>query len=615
MVSKARGGFEASPCVLQRGLILLALEGELMDINNLEYIYVDENEKLDKCLGFLSNAAILGIDTETTGLDPINNKIRLLQIASEGNSVVVIDMFKLNEEAKEKLKFIFNTNSVKVFQNAKFDLEFLVYSGFLLKGPIFDTMLAAQIVRDKSGPRGFGLGVLASHYLGINLPKEEQKSDFGGRLREEQLLYAAKDAAILLPLREKLIEQIKKGKLIEVCKLEFDCVWAVVDMELSGIRLNKEKWSNLYEEYLNEERQLIKKLNRELGSQGMQINMFGEEISTDLNLDSQAQVIKALKKKGIELTSTAHSELIEYKDKYEVLQWLLEYRRVSKAIQGFLAPLTQYINSKTERLHSSYRQIGAHSGRFSCGNPNIQQIPRGKEFRECFVPSEGNKFVIADYSQIELRVAAEIAQDKTMLEAYNSGQDLHALTASLMANKNISEVTKAERQAAKAVNFGLIYAMGAKGLQSYAKTVYGVSMSLQEAETFRNRFFKAYKGIAAWHEKMKRTVNVTETRTLSGRRCIFGSEAGLTGLLNTPVQGTAADIAKKALGLLAPEVKKLNAHIIATVHDEILLEVPEAFAKEAAVLLKSTMEKAGAYYLKQVSTIAETIIADSWAEK
>lgn len=586
-----------------------------MDINNLKYLYVDDEEKLNKCLEYINKANILGVDTETTGLDPINNKIRLLQIACEGNPAVVIDMFKLNEEGKESLKQVFNTNSIKVFQNAKFDLEFLIYSGFLFNGPIFDTMLAAQIVRDNSGPRSLGLGSLATHYLSINLPKEEQKSDFGGRLREEQLLYAAKDAAILLPLREKLIEQIKKGKLIEACKLEFDCVFAVVDMELSGVRLHKEKWSKLYEKYLTEQRKLITKLNRELGSQGMQINMFGEEISTDINLDSQAQVIKALKKKGIEVTSTAHGELIQFKDKYEVIQWLLEYRRVSKAIQGFLAPLTQYINSKTGKLHSSYRQIGAHSGRFSCGNPNIQQIPRGKEFRECFVPSEGNKFVIADYSQIELRVAAEIAQDKTMIEAYNSGKDLHALTASLMTNKNIDEVTKAERQAAKAVNFGLIYAMGAKGLQAYAKSVYGVAMSLQEAETFRDRFFKAYKGIAAWHEKMKRATNITETRTLSGRRCIFGGEAGVTALLNTPVQGTAADIAKKALGLLAPEVKKLNAHIIATVHDEILLEAPEALAKDAAVLLKNTMEKAGEYYLKQVTTIAETIIADSWAEK
>lgn len=586
-----------------------------MDLKNLKYIYVDEDGKLEECLDFIYQASIAGVDTETSGLDPINCEVRLLQIATEGNPVAVIDMFKLSSGAKEKLKQIFNTKAIKVFQNAKFDLEFLIYSGFSFNGPVFDTMLASQIVSDNSGPRSFGLGVLASHFLGVNLPKEEQKSDFSGTLREEQIVYAARDAAILLPLREKLLDFIKKGRLVEVCKLEFDCIWAVVDMELYGILLNKEKWDILYDRYLRSQRELTARLNRELGSQGMQINMFGEEISTDINLDSQAQVIKALKKKGIELSSTAYSELVEYKDKYEVISCLLEYRKVSKAIQSFLAPFTQYINPKTKRLHSSYRQIGAHSGRFSCGNPNVQQIPRGKEFRECFVPEIGNKFVIADYSQIELRVAAEIAQDKTMIEAYKAGKDLHALTASLIANKNISEVTKAERQAAKAVNFGLIYAMGAKGLQGYAKTVYGVSMSLEEAETFRNRFFKAYKGIYNWHERNKRAEDVTEVRTLSGRRCVFNGEVGVTGLLNTPVQGTAADIAKRALGLLAQQVSKVNAHIVATVHDEILLEVPENNVQEAAAILKDTMEKAGQYYLKQVPVIAETIIADSWAEK
>lgn len=586
-----------------------------MDINNVTYIYIDNDEKLNEALMLINESKILGVDTETTGLDPIIDKIRLLQIAAQNKSVLVIDMFLLSEEGKKKLKNIFNSDSIKVFQNSKFDLKFLLANDFEFRGPIFDTMLAAQLVNDNTGPRSAALDSLASYYLGIKLPKEEQKSDFSGSLRAAQIEYAAKDAAILLPLRERLIEEIKKGRLIEVCKLEFDCALAVADMELAGVKLHREKWQKLYEKYLTDQRVLIQKLNKELDSQGMQMNMFGEETGVGINLDSQAQVIKALKKKGIELNSTSHAELIEYKDKYEVVNWLIEYRRVSKAIQSFLSTMPQYVNSATGRLHSSYRQIGANSGRFSCGNPNIQQIPRGKEFRECFVPENGYKFIIADYSQIELRVAAEIAQDKTMIEAYRKGQDLHALTAALVANKAIEEVSKAERQSAKAINFGLIYAMGAKGLQAYAKTVYGVDMTLEEAETFRERFFNAYKGIANWHSRMKKAVNVTESRTLSGRRCVFGGEAGVTALLNTPVQGTAADIAKKALGMLVPVARNLNGHIIATVHDEILLEVPEHKAEEAAFELKNTMERAGTCYLKHVPVIAETTIADSWAEK
>jgi DNA polymerase I len=306
---------------------------------------------------------------------------------------------------------------------------------------------------------------------------------------------------------------------------------------------------------------------------------------------------------------------LEYKDKSKMIGLFLEYRRVTKAIQSFLSPIPQYISAATGRLHPSYYQLGAYSGRFSCGNPNIQQIPRGKEFRDCFIPGNGCKLIIADYSQIELRVAAEIAQDNTMLEAYMQNMDLHALTASLIANKPIENISKQERQAAKAVNFGLIYAMGARGLQGYAKSVYGVDLSLKEAELFKSRFFNAYKGIAKWHDRMKRASGMRESRTLSGRRILFSEQPGITALLNMPVQGTAADIVKRALGMLVPVTYRLGGSIVATVHDEILLEVPESAAEEASHELKRIMEAAGAYYLKKVPVVAETLIADSWADK
>lgn len=597
-----------------KGFNCKASGGEQMNQEGINYILVNNSERLNECLSYLGNSDILGVDTETTGLEPQSSEIRLLQIASKDNPTAVIKLDALSEKSLNTLKDIFNSKSIKVFQNAKFDLKFLLYNGFKFSGPIFDTMLASQIIGDRN-LNSHSLDSLTHYYLGFKLSKVEQKSNWSGELTDKQIEYAAKDAAVLLPLRERLIVEIRKYNLVQVCKLEFDCAFAVVDMELSGMKLHKAKWSKLFDKYLGQQKELTLKIYKELGDGGMQTNFFGEEEGIGINLDSQAQVIRALKKKGINLETTSHSELIEYKDKYEVIDWLLDYRRVSKAIQSFLSTFPQYINESTGRIHSSYRQIGAHSGRFSCGNPNIQQIPRGKEFRECFVPEKGNKFVIADYSQIELRVAAEIAKDKTMIEAYKNGQDLHALTASLVANKDISKVTKEERQSAKAINFGLIYAMGAKGLQAYAKTVYGVNMELSEAELFRERFFNAYKGIAAWHSAAKRAVNVKEVRTLSGRRCQVGSETGITTLLNIPVQGTAADIAKKALGMLAIKVKELGASIVATVHDEILLEVPERNIEKAAFLLKDTMEKAGEYYLKEVPVVAETTIADSWAEK
>ena len=221
---------------------------------------------------------------------------------------------------------------------------------------------------------------------------------------------------------------------------------------------------------------------------------------------------------------------------------------------------------------------------------------------------------MADYSQIELRVAAEISQDSRMIAAYKQGQDLHKLTASLIMDKPLEEVTDDERQAAKAVNFGLIYGMGAKGLQSYAQNTFGVNMTEQDAIIFRARFFTAYQGLNQWHQREKQSAR-RETRTLIGRRREWNDDPKLTEILNTPVQGCAADIIKKALTMLPDALNETRAMIIGCVHDEIILEAPEDKAEQVAQILKNTMEKAGQDILKSVPVIAETTIANSWSEK
>ena len=272
------------------------------------------------------------------------------------------------------------------------------------------------------------------------------------------------------------------------------------------------------------------------------------------------------------------------------------------------------INSATGRLHPQYGQIGAWSGRMSCWNPNIQQIPRDLNFRTCFVAAPGKKLIIADYSQIELRVAAQISGDKRMIDAYKKGEDLHTLTASLVSDVSVDAVTKAQRQSAKAVNFGLIFGMGAASLQQYAQQSYGVEITLEQAALFRNSFFKAYPGIAGWHKHIKDT-KPTEERSLSGRKFIFDKDSGFSGLYNTPVQGTAADIAKVALGMLVKRVKGTSIKAVAAVHDEILLEADAEEAQQAAVMLKEVMEEAGNSILKTVPCVAEVEIANSWAGK
>ena len=201
-----------------------------------------------------------------------------------------------------------------------------------------------------------------------------------------------------------------------------------------------------------------------------------------------------------------------------------------------------------------------------------------------------------------------------MLDAYRTGQDLHKLTASLMLQKPIDQVEKSERQAAKAVNFGLVFGMGAAGLKAYAAETYKSAMSLEEAELFKKRFFQGYRGVDRWQRHLRKTLP-EEERTLSGRKFLFRQDSGLSGRYNTPIQGTAADILKNALGMLHIALKERDTFIVAVVHDEIVLECNEDDAEVIKNLLAETMARAGQRYLKDVPVIAEAVIADSWAGK
>jgi DNA polymerase-1 len=317
---------------------------------------------------------------------------------------------------------------------------------------------------------------------------------------------------------------------------------------------------------------------------------------------------------GIPVESTGKNTLIPLADKYLVVKALLEYRKLAKAVASFTEKLPKHINPITGRIHSDYNQYGAATGRFSCSNPNLQQVPRGKDIRSCFVPTPGKKLVVADYSQIELRVAAEISGDRTMITAYQEGQDLHCLTASLITGKPLGEISKAQRQAGKPVNFGLIYGCGAKKLGQTAENDYGVVKPLEEWKTYRKQFFKVYKGIARWHSQLERDRPI-EIRTLSNRRRQWSECPWVTATSNSIVQGTAADITKKALALLPSALAGTGAKLIGTVHDEILLECPETTASNAARILQEVMVTAGETYLKRVPVEVEVKVAESWADK
>lgn len=559
------------------------------------------------------DAPVLAVDTETTGLNPHLDRLRLVQVAADGFETLVIDCFEVLPDGKEALNRLMSAEGVKVFQNAKFDLKFLRSEGIEVRGKLFDTMLAGQLLRSSGGTKNIGLGGLAEFYLDRYLAKDEQTSDFSGDLREGQLAYAAKDAEILLPLRKVMIDKLQQNRLIEVARLEFACVYAVAAMEYDGIHVDLDRLNKLTHKIEKAQTEALESLYSYTGRPTVQLGLFDEKVTSSFNFNSNKQVLELLRENGIEVKNTSRFVLAPYLT-HPLVKFLLDYRHANKALTGFLYPVPELINPKTGRLHPSYGQNGAYSGRMSAGNPNIQAIPRGADFRDCFTAPEGRKLVIADYSQIELRVIAQFTGDPRMVEAYKKGEDLHKLTASLILDKPISDITKAERQSAKAVNFGLVYGMGAAGLKAYASDTYGSEMTMEEAELFKKRYFQAYKGVDHWHRTIKRTLP-GESRTLSGRKHIYAEDSGMAGRYNTPIQGTGADILKNALGMLYIRLKDHDTQIVAVVHDEIVLECPQEKAEMIGNLLETTMEEAGARYMKNVPTVAEAAIADSWAGK
>ncbi|MGI0482684.1 bifunctional 3'-5' exonuclease/DNA polymerase [Geminocystis sp. CENA526] len=592
------------------------------------YSLIENDEDLEKAIELLKDEKVLAIDTETTGLDAHLHKLRLIQIASENNPTFIIDAFKCDVKLLQPLLI---NEAIKIFHNAKFDIQFLMSNGLEVNQKIFDTQIAHQLINSGKDNLKSSLKVIALEYLGVELNKEERLTDWGKEeLTIEQLKYSSIDSKILLPLREILRNKLIYASLTRVAKIEFDCVLAVAMMEFNGMLLDVSQWQNILEDTQKRKDELETELKAILkeklaefkNSNNEQLTLLANDFdfTKEINLDSPKQILETLNKAGIKCDNTNSKTLKKLLPEYpEILKPFLEYKKVTKIISSFGDSLLKKINPITGRLHGSYWQMGSSAGRFTSSNPNLQQIPRNNEARSCFVASPSHKLVIADYSQIELRIASEYANDRTMIEAYNRGEDLHKLTASIVLNKPLDEVTKDDRQIAKSANFGLIYGASVNGFRGYAESNYGISLSENEAKKIMDNFFKSYSGLSQWHKKTKSRIyngGINETKTLSGRIRYFDN-ASPQQILNTPIQGTGADILKLALGRLVSALKPFNgkARILATVHDEIILEAHEDIADQVASVLSEVMVNSGKEFLKRVPIEADSSIGNNWSDK
>lgn len=582
---------------------------------------------LSDVVAAVEDAGAAAIDTETTGLDPRTSTVRLLQVATPG-ATFVIDLFRIDTPA-DALAELFEVLArvTVVGHNLAFDLGFLARLGFT-PGAAFDTMLAATVLSTSTEERsfdrrGFDLAAVAEWMLGRTVAKEEQLSDWSRPdLSPAQLAYAAADAAVLLPLADRLREEINKSEdTAATVALEMRALLCAAWAE--PVKVDGAAWLAIADEAAAQAKQLAEQMNELVPKPG---GLFDE----GWNWNSPDQAKAAFAVLGLTLENTDDDALAAIKKgKGKQLADLLRQHRAAVKLAGTYGRKWVEDHVVAGGVRPRWNQIGAGSGRMSCSKPNLQQIPRDVRYRKCFVAGPGNVLVKADYSQIELRVAAKIAGEKVMLAAYSEGRDLHTLTAARLIGKPEAEVKKGDRQLAKAVNFGLLYGMGAESLRTYADANYGVKLTAAEATSHRDTFFATYPGLKLWHNRIRELLKKQDrdktphvTRTRAGRLAVLpatkskadgSSYPNLNEASNFPVQGTAADGLKAAMALLWERRAEMPGAVpVLFVHDEIVLEVPEANGEKAAAWLKGIMVEGMAPLIDPVPAEVEVAVGKTW---
>lgn len=589
---------------------------------DIQFQYVTEVDAANRAVEDLRREGTLGFDTETTELDPYKGRLRLVQL-STGRSTYVFDIYKLGQEDPRnstqlaQLRGLLEDASIKkVAHNAKFDLKWIRHHLGCETNGVFDTFLASVLIAAGDSDRRHSLADVAKFFTDIELDKSEQVSDWNAsELSQSQLTYAARDAQVMLSLHEQMADRLAADGLTRVAELEFDCLMPIADMELSGIFLDAERWREQLEKVKAIQAAAANELQEMLSAGVAQASLFGRP---EINLDSQQQVTDALINLGVPMpNSTRAWELQPLVEKYPVVGKLLDYRAAQKSMTSFGENTLEFVEPATGRIHADFRQIGAPTGRFSCSNPNLQQIPHEAAYRRCFRAPEGRKLVIADYSQIELRILADFSGDENFINAFESGQDFHAMTASQVFNTPIGEVSPDQRSFAKRLNFGIVYGVGASrfGLMT------GLSQS--EAEDTMRKYFGTFRKLDEYLRNAGRSVlDDRVARTASGRllriRYDESDRASIGAArrygVNMPIQGTSADILKRCLRLLHDSLRGTSGKLVNIVHDEVMVECDAIEADSIATKLDAAMVAAGRDFVSRVPIKTDVHIADEWSK-
>ena len=600
---------------------------------DVDYQTIFSNSQLDELLQSMLSAKVVAIDTETTSLNYIDAELVGISVSIKPNEAFYIPLKHDYEEAPaqidrdtvlEKLKpWLENKDTIKIGHNLKYDSHIFANYDLSLRGQIFDTMLLSYV--NNSVATRHNLGAVSKRYLNINPSSYEDVAGKGAKQIsfqqvgiEEATYYASEDADISLQLHHALTPALKKQTALYdlYINIEEPLIEVLGAVERNGVLIDSTLLNKQSEEFAITLRAIEEKVHK-----------TAEE---EFNLGSPKQLqeilfeklgLPVLKKTPKGQASTSENVLQELAMDFPIVKDILDFRTISKLKTTYTDKLPQMINQRTGRVHTSYHQAVTATGRLSSSNPNLQNIPirtaEGRRIREAFVSPKGSKILAADYSQIELRIMAHISKDEGLLNAFQKELDIHTATAAEIFGIDLENVTGEQRRSAKAINFGLIYGMSAFGLSKQLKT------NRNEAQDYIDLYFSRYPGVKQYMDQTKETARDTGyVETVFGRRLYLPDidasnyqrrQYAERSAINAPMQGTAADLIKKAMIRLHHEIiqQSLDAKIIMQVHDELVLEVTESDMTEVSKLTQEVMSNIASLDLDLKVDIG---IGDNWEQ-
>ncbi len=591
------------------------------------YTLVDTPEAIDALCEKLCTQTCVAFDTETTSTQAITARLVGMSFAIAPGEAYYVPVSQDEAQCRAVVNkfqpFFAHPDIEKVGQNMKYDLMVLSNYGISVEGPLFDTMLAHYVIQPEMR---HNLDLLAEVYLKYKTiviesligPKGKAQRSMADIPAANICDYACEDADIALklkPLLEKELEENGVGGVFR--NIEMPLMPVLMEMERAGVRIDTEALKQANDSF-NQRLQQLEAEIFELAGHSFVLTsprQVGEVLFGELKLSAK------VKKTKTGQYSTSEEELEKLKSKHPIVEKILQHRGLKKLLSTYIEALPKLILPTTGRIHTSFNQAVTATGRLSSSNPNLQNIPirdaDGKEIRRAFVPYEGEIFLSADYSQIELRIMAHLSGDEHLVEAFRAGHDIHAATAARIFKKPIEEVTSDERRKAKTANFGIIYGISAFGLAER------MNVSRTEAKQLIDDYFLTYPAVKAYMDKSIETARergyiVTDFGRRRYLADIHSANATVRGYaernaINAPIQGTAADIIKLAMVRIANRLKaeQLSTTMMLQVHDELNFSVPKEEIDIVKQIVVEEMERA---YSMQVPLVAEWGLGDNWLQ-